>query len=106
MHAESLIVRHGPRGRRPARFSSGTLDFLGLNLYYGQVVAAGKRPDRGALLTDAAVDIVENGLFDPGHDPLRNYKEARLPLALAPRPSWGGVINTITDTNRRCHAPS
>ena len=39
---------------------SGSIDFIGLNVYYGQVVAAGERPQRGSLLVDSAVRVLTN----------------------------------------------
>ncbi|XP_034242065.1 myrosinase 1-like [Thrips palmi] len=41
----------------------GTIDFLGVNNYFGQTIAAAKRPERGSALTDAAVQVVANDVF-------------------------------------------
>ncbi|XP_052130811.1 myrosinase 1-like [Frankliniella occidentalis] len=47
---------------------NGTIDFLGVNQYNGQVVADTRRPDYGSLQTDAAVDVLVNSLTGPRKD--------------------------------------
>lgn len=70
-----------PRSRLPdfsqqqSDMIRGTIDFLGVNLYFGQTVAAAPRPEKGSLQSDASVKVVGVDLTDPYHKQVRAFED-------------------------------